>query len=69
MPIVKKKQMPEFRSEDEERESWAKNDSTEFIDWTAASRRKLPKLRLTLCTISLGLPMSISASPKRPSNE
>jgi CopG antitoxin of type II toxin-antitoxin system len=32
MRITKKKPMPEFRSEDEERKFWSGNDSTEFID-------------------------------------
>ena len=31
-----KKQVPEFRSEEEERSFWAGHDSTEFIDWQAA---------------------------------
>jgi predicted DNA binding CopG/RHH family protein len=59
MPSVKKKQVPEFRSEDQERRFWAENDSTEFIDWAAASRRKLPNLRPSLRTISLRLPVSM----------
>lgn len=59
MPSVKKKRVPEFRSEDEERRFWAKNDSSEFIDWASASRRKLPNLRPSLRTISLRLPVSM----------
>lgn len=59
MPNVKKKQMPEFRSEDEERAFWAENDSTEYIDWATAPRRKLPNLRPTLRTISLRLPVAM----------
>lgn len=58
MPNEKKK-VPEFRSEDEERKFWAETDSTEFIDWAAASRSKLPNLRPTLRTISLRLPVSM----------
>jgi len=59
MSSARKKPVPEFRSEDEEREFWAKNDSTEFIDWKAAPRRKFPNLRPTLRTISLRLPVSM----------
>ena len=59
MPGLKKKQLPKFQSEDEEREFWANNDSTEFIDWTAASRRKFPDLRPSLRTISVRLPVSM----------
>ena len=59
MPSTKKKPVPEFRSEDEERRFWAKNDSTEFIDWQGATLRKLPNLKPTLRTISLRLPVSM----------
>ncbi len=59
MPSVKKKRVPEFRSEDEERRFWTENDSSEFIDWASASRRKLPNLRPSLRTISLRLPVSM----------
>jgi predicted DNA binding CopG/RHH family protein len=59
MPSVKRKRVPEFRSEDEERRFWAEKDSSEFIDWASASRRKLPNLRPSLRTISLRLPVSM----------
>lgn len=59
MASTKKKLVPEFRSEDEERDFWAKHDSTEFIDWASASRRKLPNLKPTLRTISLRLPVAM----------
>ena len=49
--------MPEFHSENEEREFWATHDSTEFIDWRSAERRKFPNLKPTLRTISLRLPV------------
>jgi predicted DNA binding CopG/RHH family protein len=53
------KKMPEFRSEEAEREFWATHDSSEYIDWSQAKRRKLPKLRPSLRTISLRLPVSM----------
>jgi predicted DNA binding CopG/RHH family protein len=59
MPSAKKRPVPEFRTEDEEREFWAEHDSTEFIDWQSAPRRKLPNLKPTLRTISLRLPVSM----------
>jgi predicted DNA binding CopG/RHH family protein len=52
----KPKAIPPFRSEDQEREFWAKQDSTSYVDWTIASRRFFPKLRPTLRTISIRLP-------------
>jgi predicted DNA binding CopG/RHH family protein len=51
--------MPEFRSEDEEREFWAVHDSTAYIDWQDAGPRKFPNLKPTLRTISLRLPVSM----------
>jgi predicted DNA binding CopG/RHH family protein len=59
MPSAKKKPVPEFRSEDEERAFWAEHDSTEFVDWASGARRKFPNLRPTLRTISLRLPVSM----------
>jgi predicted DNA binding CopG/RHH family protein len=56
---AKKRQIPEFRSEEDERRFWAENDSTEFIDWDSAKVTKLPKVRPTLRTISIRLPVSI----------
>jgi hypothetical protein len=63
MPSTKKS-LPEFRSEDEEREFWAGHDSTEFIDWRSAQRRKLSSLKPSLRTISLRLPVSMIEDPK-----
>jgi predicted DNA binding CopG/RHH family protein len=54
-----KKQMPKFRSEDEERKFWATNDSAEFIDWRSAQQRRFPNLKPSLRTISLRLPVSM----------
>lgn len=59
MPITKKKPMPKFRTEEEEAQFWAEQDSTEYIDWRSAERRKFPKLKPTLRTISLRLPVSM----------
>jgi len=59
MPVTKKKTVPRFRSEDGEREFWASHDSTEFIDWRSARRRKFTLLKPTLRTISLRLPVAM----------
>jgi predicted DNA binding CopG/RHH family protein len=58
MPSSKNK-IPEFRSEEEERKFWAEHDSTEFIDWQAAQKRRFPNLRPSLRTISLRLPVAM----------
>ncbi len=54
-----KKPIPKFRSEEDERKFWAKNDSTDFIDWQSGQHGKFPKLKPSLRTISLRLPVSM----------
>lgn len=54
-----KKTIPKFISEAEEQSFWSKNDSTEFVDWSSAKPIKLPKLRPSLRTISLRLPVAM----------
>jgi hypothetical protein len=50
-----KKKIPEFKSEDEERKFWATADSTQYVDWPSAKRRKFVHLKPSLKTISLRL--------------
>ena len=51
-----KSDIPKFRSENKERDFWAKHDSTEFIDWRKAKRVVLPNLKPSVKTISIRLP-------------
>jgi len=51
--------MPVFKSEDEEREFWAKEDSTDYVDWDSAESVVLPKLKPTTRTISLRISESM----------
>lgn len=53
MKHVTKKGITEFKNEDDEREFWAKADSTKYLDWSSAKRRTLVKLKPSLRTISL----------------
>ncbi|MBE2223968.1 MAG: BrnA antitoxin family protein [Anaerolineae bacterium] len=53
------KQIPQFENEDEEREFWATHDSTEYLNWEAAERTVLPKLKPSTKTISLRLSESM----------
>ncbi len=54
-----RKRIPKFKSEDKEREYWAKQDSTEVLDWKKAKRVVLPNLKPSVKTISLRLPESM----------
>ncbi|MEN8191728.1 MAG: BrnA antitoxin family protein [Bacteroidota bacterium] len=54
--MKKVKNIPKFKTEDEEREFWSKNDSTEYLDWSKSKRLSFPKLKPSTKTISLRLP-------------
>ena len=51
--------IPEFKNEDEEREFWAQQDSTEYLDWEQAERVVFPKLKPATKTISLRMSESM----------
>jgi predicted DNA binding CopG/RHH family protein len=53
------KAIPEFKSEDEERAFWAKNDSADYLDWSNAEQVILPKLKPSTKTISLRMSESM----------
>lgn len=56
----KLKKIPKFKNEDEEREFWATHDSTDYIDWSKASRDvSFPNLRPSNKMISLRLPLEL----------
>ena len=54
-----KKKIPEFKSEAEEQEFWSTADSTEYFDWAKAKKTKFVKLKPTLRTISVRLPVAM----------
>lgn len=64
MRKAKKKAVPKFRSERQERAFWTVHDSTEYLDWGKAQRVILPDLKPPLRTISLRLPESVIARLK-----
>lgn len=66
---MKKKTLPKFTTEDDERKFWAAADSTKYVDWMGATRGKLPKLRPTLRTISLRLPSAMIEDLKTLANQ
>ncbi len=51
------KSIPRFNSETKEREFWQTHDSTEYVDWSKATRGvSFPNLKLTSRPITLRLP-------------
>ena len=67
--MKKKKKIPKFTSEEKERQFWAKEDSTEYVDWDKAKHVVLPKLKPSLKTISLRLPELMLAELKLLANK
>ncbi len=57
--MSKLKKIPDFKTEEEEREFWAVNDSAEYVDWKKAKRAVFPNLQPSTKTISLRLPEHI----------
>jgi predicted DNA binding CopG/RHH family protein len=66
---MKKKTLPRFKSEGDEREFWSEADSTDHLDWDQAKRVVLPKLKPSTRTISLRLPAMMLAELKRLANK
>lgn len=52
----RKKAIPAFENEEQEREFWAAHDSADYVDWRRAEDMPLPNLRPTTRTISIRLP-------------
>lgn len=48
------KRVPQFESEDEEREFWSTHDSAEYVDWQAAREVRLARLKPTTRTMRNG---------------
>ncbi|MBU3672924.1 MAG: hypothetical protein FGM43_10260 [Sinobacteraceae bacterium] len=64
------KRVPKFKTEAEERRFWetAGRDSTEYVDWSAASRAVFPNLKPSTKTISLRLPQHLLDGIKSAAN-
>ena len=71
MPKPKRalKNIPTFRTEDEERDFWATHDSTEYVDWSKARVMRFPHLRPSSTAISVRLPDTLLTELKLLANE
>lgn len=56
---MKKKKIPKFKNEAEERFFWQQNDSSDYIDWSEAEEVVFSKLKPSTRTISIRLPESM----------
>jgi predicted DNA binding CopG/RHH family protein len=69
MPKKRRKPIPRFRDEAEEREFWATHDTTDYVDWSKAQRAVFPNLHPSTESISLRLPAPLLADLKALANE
>lgn len=67
--MTKFKKIPDFKSEQEEREFWEHHDSSEYLDLSKAERAILPNLKPSTKTISLRLPEGLLDSIKVEANK
>ena len=56
---MKKKKIPKFKNEAEERLFWQQNDSSDYIDWSDAEEAVFSRLKPSTRTISIRLPESM----------
>ena len=55
----KRKPIPDFKSEAEERAFWEAHDSSDHVDWSKAERAHLANLKPSTKAISLRLPVDL----------
>ena len=65
----KRKPIPVFESEVEERAFWESHDSTGHVDWSKARRIRLPNLKPSTKPISLRLPVGLLEKIKTEANK
>ncbi len=63
------KPIPKFKNEDEERDFWSENDSSEYLNWKSAERVLFPHLKPSTRAISLRLPQYLLDALRQLANE
>jgi len=53
------KPIPRFENEAQEQEFWAAHDSTDYVDWSRATRVTIGRLKPSTQTISIRLPEAL----------
>ena len=62
--MKKLKNIPTFKSDEEEAEFWDTHDTTDYIDWSKAERVVFTNLKPSTQSISLRLPISLLSDLK-----
>ena len=63
------KPIPRFKSEAEEQEFWATNDTSDYFDWSRARSVVFPNLKRSTTAISMRLPETLLTDLRRLANE
>ena len=67
--MIKLKEIPNFKTEKEERDFWESHDSSEYVDLSRVESAVLPNLKPSTKTISLRLPQGLLDSIKVEANK
>jgi len=67
--MSKVKNLPEFKTEAEERDFWENHDSTDLVNWQQVHSVSMPNLKPSTKTISLRLPENLLNSIKIEANK
>ena len=66
---AKRRPVPVFGTEAEERAFWESHDSSDYVDWSKAKRARLPNLKPSTKAISLRLPVDLLERIKMAANK
>lgn len=67
--MKKLKSIPRFKNEDEEREFWAKHDTTEYFDTSKPIQLNLTKLKRSTKSVTVRLPEALIRTLKMLANK
>ncbi len=65
----KRKSIPDFKNEAEERAFWEARDSGDYVDWSKAERARFANLKPSTKAISLRLPVDLLERIKTAANK
>ena len=65
----KRRPVPVFETEAEERAFWESHDSSDYVDWSKARRVRFPNLKPSTKAISLRLPVDLLERIKMAANK
>lgn len=67
--MKRRKPIPDFANEAEERNFWQTHDSADYLDWSKAERVRMPGLKPSTKSISIRLPVDMLERLKLAANK